>query len=527
MAMPDCGLLIDYFESVARQAPDRLFLTFVGDEPVDDLRMSYGEANQRASRYARVLLRAGAQRGDRIGLLMHNSPDWLLWYFACQKIGVGLCALNPDLLEAELAELARRGTLPILVVAPELYPKARAVQATVPCLQTILGPAPAEGVTPIDAQANDDVGPPLWRDPGILPTDALSVVFTSGTTSPRSKGVIEPVGNIVRGVQAYQAQLRFTPQDRLMLVTPLFHAAALNWGVTMTVLAGASIVLARRFSASHFWQQAERGGSTVLWTMGAIVQILLLQPPSPDERNAARRLRLIFGVGAGARHRQVQERWQVELIDGYGSSETPGTLTDRECFDLADPFPCVGRPVEGIDLRIVDPETGAECAPRQVGEIVARFGQGFAGYLGDEEATRESVRDGWFHTGDLAYVDETGRFYFVDRLKDIVRRGGENLSAREIEQAIARHPAIAEATVVPKPHAVLGEVVAVFVVPRASCVAPDLTELRSFCAAHLPPFKWPEELRVVAMDDLPRTPTGRVRKFMLKQQLRGEAERQW
>ncbi|MGE0803454.1 MAG: class I adenylate-forming enzyme family protein [Lautropia sp.] len=524
MAMPEDGLLIDGFEAVVRAEPDRQFLHFTGDEPVDDVRYSYGEFNLRASDYARVLLQLGVRRGDRIGLLMHNSPDWLLWYFACQKIGVAPCAMNPDLREAELAELARRAGLSVVATAPELYPKARAIQQTTPALRSVLGIAKADGVTALGEVAIDGRGQPLWRDPAIESTDVLSIVFTSGTTSPQSKGVIEPIGSVVGGVRAYQARLRFTPQDRLMLVTPLFHAAALNWGVTLTVLAGASIVLARRFSASRFWEQAERAGTTVLWTMGAIIQILLLQPAAPAEQRAARQFRLIFGVGAGARHHDVRARWQLELVDGYGSSETPGTLTDSDCFDRPDPFPCVGRPVDGIDLRIVDPASGVECAPGEHGEIVARFGQGFAGYLGDEQATREAVRDGWFHTGDLGYVDEAGRFYFVDRLKDIVRRGGENLSAREIEQVIARHPAVAEATVVPKPHPVLGEIVLAFVVPRNGCTAPTLAELRSFCAEQLPPFKCPEELRVAAMDELPRTPTGRVRKFLLKQQLRAETE---
>ncbi|MCC7182443.1 MAG: acyl--CoA ligase [Rhodocyclaceae bacterium] len=522
MVTPDRDLLIDHFESRAREAPDWAFLRFVGETPGEDVELTYGAADLQASDYARALLTAGAQRGDRVGLLMRNSPDWLLWYFACQKIGVGLCALNPDLLEQELSDLIQRGALAILIAAPELYPMARLLKDAVPTVR-ILGVELGDEVESVAALAGVDAGQALSRDSDIRPTDTLSVVFTSGTTSARSKGVIEPIGSIVRGVRAYQTQLRFTQQDLLMLVTPLFHAAALNWGVTLAVLAGATIVLAPRFSASRFWAQAARGGCTVLWTMGAVVQILLLQAPSAAERAALARLRLVFGVGAGARHHQARERWQVELVDGYGSSETPGTLTDSSCFEQPDPFPCVGRPVAGVELRIVDPESGAECAPRQRGEIVARFGQGFGGYLGDAQATREAVRDGWFHTGDLAYVDDDGRFYFVDRLKDIIRRGGENLSAREIEQAIARHPAVAEATVVPKPHPVLGEVVAAFVVPRDSSVAPSLPELRSFCAAHLPAFKWPEALQVVAMDDLPRTPTGRVRKFMLKQRLRAEA----
>jgi acyl-CoA synthetase (AMP-forming)/AMP-acid ligase II len=255
----------------------------------------------------------------------------------------------------------------------------------------------------------------------------------------------------------------------------------------------------------------------------AIPFILLTQPPVDTEQRVLRHLTSIFAAGAGSRSREIFERWGPIFIDGFGMSETPGTLTGPDSFDHDEPFPCVGRAVPGIDLRIADLETGETCAPRQHGEIVVRYGLGFAGYFGNPAAFAEAVRNGWFHTGDIAYADETGRVFFVDRIKDIIRRGGENLSAREIEQVLGAHPEVAEAFAVAKPDRVLGETVCAYLVPKQPGRAFSLEEIRTFCEGRLAPIKLPEDVRTVAGDTLPRTPTGRVQKFRLKKALREEA----
>jgi acyl-CoA synthetase (AMP-forming)/AMP-acid ligase II len=305
-----------------------------------------------------------------------------------------------------------------------------------------------------------------------------------------------------------------------MLVTPLFHGSALNWGVTMSVIGGGGIVLARKFSASRFWDQADRAGSTVLWTMGAIVFILLSQELTDTERRAAARLRLIFGAATAARWRQIADRWtSATILDGFGMTETPGTLTEDDCYELPDRYPCVGRPVGGIDLRVVDPETGKTKPDGEVGEIVVRYGQGFADYFNNPEAFAQAVRNGWFHTGDLAYQDETGRVFFVDRLKAIIRRGGENISSLEVEEVLVRHPEVLEAVALPKPHQILGDTVLAALVPKQPGREFALDEIRAFCEGKLAPFKWPEDVRTIDPAIIPRTETGRVKKAMLKKVL--------
>jgi acyl-CoA synthetase (AMP-forming)/AMP-acid ligase II len=504
-------ILIDHFEETARTTPEREFLYFAAPDPGDDAVMSYAEADRRASATARQLRARGISRGDVVALMLPNGPDWLIWYLACQKIGAITCGLNSQLLVPELVANVDDVEARVIVATPGTMAKARDVAQGCRHEPEIAKPTKYHG---------DE---PLARDPALGESDTVSVIFTSGTTGVRPKALTVPHSALVHGMAWYLRELGYRSDDRIMIVTPLFHGAALNWAVSMALIAGATLVVTEHFSASRFWDQAERSRATVLWTLAAIPFILLTLPPSDAERRALMHLRNLFAAGAGIRWREITDRFGPIFLDGFGMSETPGTLTGPDSFDHDEPFPCVGRPVPGVDLRIVDPETGETCPPRTTGEIVVRYGQGFSGYLNNPEAFTEAVRDGWFHTGDLAYCDETGRIFFVDRIKDIIRRGSENLSAREIEQAMIAHPEVAEAYAVAGPHPILGEIVCAFLVPREAGRVFGLDEIRAFCAGRLATIKLPEEVRTVASESLPRTPTGRVKKFRLKEQLRAEA----
>ena len=508
-------MLIDLFEAQAAKAPDSLFVRFVADDPSGDVALTYGEADRRASAFARLLADRGVGKGDVVALLVPNSADWLTCYFGSQKIGAITAGLNTDLLAKDLEFYVRLVKARVIVTTGEFNAIAASLAQAVPSVDFVVSTDPQDGMVALPRG-----GEPLGRDPALADTDYLSIVFTSGTTGSAPKAALQTSGSIVRGIAGYQDRLRIGAADRVTLVTPLFHGSALNWGVTMSVIGGAGIVLARKFSASRFWEQAERGGSTVLWTMGAIVLILLTLEPSETERRAARRLRIIFGAATAARWRQIADRWpDATVLDGFGMTETPGTLTEDDCYGLPDRYPCVGRPVRGVDLRIADPETGETMQHGEVGEIVVRYGQGFAGYFENPKAFEEAVRDGWFRTGDLAYQDETGRVFFVDRLKAIIRRGGENISSLEIEEVLARHPQVAEAVALPKPHPILGDTVLVALVPKTAGHAFTIDEIRAFCEGKLAPFKLPEDVRTIEAAIIPRTETGRVKKPMLRKAL--------
>ncbi|MGE0735009.1 MAG: class I adenylate-forming enzyme family protein [Alphaproteobacteria bacterium] len=510
-------ILIDYFEKTARDRPDKEFLHFVAAEAADDEHITYGEAERRASRISRALANLGVRKGDTVSMLLPNSPIWLLIYLANQKLGAVTGTLDPDHTPKELEYNVAHSQARILMVDRKHLEKARAIRGQCPKLETVvLVDDDAPDCVSLSAALELLADTPAARDPAISPDDTLYIMFTSGTTSGVPKGVLHPQRSLIHGIGPYRELVPILPDDRLMLVTPLFHACSMYWGVTLTILAGASLVLAERFSGTRFWEQARRGDVSVVWTMGTVGAILLQLPPSEAEHAACKRVRTFFGVGIGAREKEARTRWGCTIVDGFGMTETAGTVTDADSFDNAEPFPCVGKPVPGIDLRLMDPETGKFCGPRQYGEIVVKFGQGFSGYFNNPEAEAASIRDGWFHTGDLAYRDERGQYYFVDRLKDIVRRGGENISAREVEQVLLGYPKVKEAVVVPAPHPIYGEVVMAFLVPQDPSHVFTLDEIRAHCADRLAAFKLPAHVRTVRSEDLPRTPTGKVQKFKLR-----------
>jgi acyl-CoA synthetase (AMP-forming)/AMP-acid ligase II len=318
-------------------------------------------------------------------------------------------------------------------------------------------------------------------------------------------------------MQSYRDQLDITARDRLFVCTPMFHGCAVYYAATLTLMSGGSIVIVDKFSVAELWAQVQRSGATIVWTLGTIVTLLLLKPPTDAERTAAEQLRFIFASGIGRRRSEVHERWQRPVLDGYGMTEIPGTLTGFNDYATADgPYASVGKPVAGVNLRIVNPESGAPLPPGAIGEIVVDSSVTCLGYLGNPEASAAALRDGWFHTGDRGVVDESGELRFVDRLKDIVRRAGENISSAEVEGILATLDSIAQVAIVPASHDQYGEIVCAVIVSKDGITVPTLDEIRAHCEGRLAQYKWPERLLVVSTDQFPTTPTGKVRKGLLK-----------
>ncbi|MGS0897463.1 class I adenylate-forming enzyme family protein [Burkholderia stagnalis] len=505
-------LLIDYFERTAANSPDRPFLHFVAEDDSFDVHLSYAQANEFASHRARELMAQGVGRKDVVALLMHNSPDWLVMYLACQKIGAICVGLHSALALPELLGMLESIGAQHLVNSNEFAAIAGEVRAAKAGITVF-------GVTTLSTDAPVSNSPLLPRCADIDEWDGLAATFTSGTTGGAHKAGLQTNGAVVRAIAGYIECLKTDGHDRIMLVTPLSHSAALNWGVSLALMSAGTLVLARRFSASRFWAQAARGRPTMIWTMATILYILQQQEVSDDERLVLAGLRYMFGVGSAPRRAALEARWERPVIDGYGMTETFGTLTDFSHENNPYPNACMGRAVPGIDLRVVDLVSGRECQPEEMGEIVARFGQGFAGYLNNETATREAVREGWFHTGDLAFRDTAGRLYFVDRLKSIIRRGGENISSLEVEECLAKHPDVQEAIALAQPHDVLGDIVLAVLIPREPEREFSLAEIQAFCDGKLSKFKWPEAVRTVSSDQIPRTGAGKVKKPILLRSL--------
>jgi len=353
-----------------------------------------------------------------------------------------------------------------------------------------------------------------WEDVG--PEDICLILYTSGTTG-FPKGVMHSQRNFVLAGEGFVERMYLQPEDRLLCILPLFHINALFYSLGGTVAAGASIVLAPRFSASGFWPLAAKSGATEVNILAAVGSILTRRPRT--EFVPGHRLRKVYGapITPEAAEAFRNEFGVSTLIEGYGMTEIPGACNNP--FLGPQKLGSIGRPalhpdhrIPLAELRVAD-EEGRDVPDGETGELLARTPILMKGYYRDPEQTAAAFRDGWFMTGDLVRRDRDGFYYFVARKKDIIRRRGENIAGAELDRVVGLHPGVAEAAAIAVP-AELGEdeiLVAVVAKPGATLTASDIAQ---WCAQRLAPAKVPRYVAFV--NSLPHTPTHRVAKFPLK-----------
>ncbi len=362
----------------------------------------------------------------------------------------------------------------------------------VPCLRM---PAPGDAVAPADVQ----------------PGDTLAILYTSGTTGP-AKGVTCPHAQY-HGWGANTARILGVNEDDVLCTTlPLFHINALNT-FAQAALMGAEVVYAPRFSASGFWPVMQACGATVVYLLGAMVPILLAQPEGEGER--AHRVRIGLGPGVPAQAgADFRRRTGVQLLEGYGSTETNFVIATRPDAPRTG---VMGWLQPGFDARVAD-AADAAVPDGEPGELLLRADAPFAfatGYFGMPDKTVEAWRNLWFHTGDRVVREADGAFRFIDRMKDAIRRRGENISSYEVEQVLLSHPAVATVAVYPVRSELAEDEVMASLIAQPGVVV-DVAEIARHCETRLPYFAIPRYIDIV--DDLPRTENGKVQKFRLREQ---------
>jgi len=447
--------------------------------------VSYAELDRLANAAARALAALGVVRGDRVTLALGNCVEYLVAAFGILKVGGVLNPVNPVLGAAELGYIVRHAEPRVVVTSAAHVESFR---------------RHANTVTP-EALAGADAALAV----GIGAEDPALLLYTSGTTG-NPKGVLFTHGTSGRAGRHFLQTLGITAEDVVLAVTPLFHGNA--WGAVQTALhAGATVAFPAAFHASAFWPLVQETGATVLYTLGTILAMLLARPASDAERTS--RLRVILGLGSASVRERVIERFGVtDVAECYGSTDA-GVVTITPIGVPPRAGSC-GPPVPGVEIRIVD-DAGRDLPPRTPGEIAVRSPSGLAAYFRDPDETARAVRDGWFLTGDVGWLDEDGWLYFVDRKRDVIRRGGENVSSALVEKVLREHPRVAEVAVVGVPDPVLGQEIKAFVVASGP-VGED--ELREFAGARLAGFQVPRVWEFPA--SLPKTATGRVEKYKLR-----------
>ncbi|MEJ8856552.1 ATP-dependent acyl-CoA ligase [Variovorax robiniae] len=495
-----------------------------GDKPLLSIagtRWTHAQAAEIVARRAGALQRAGVQRGDRVALMCGNRVECLEVFLACGWIGaisvpINTASMGPQIqyflansgarllvIEDALAErlqtadLSQTDLAAIWIVGGNNAGESRI--GTVPCIQM-----PEDGEA---AEAAD-----------VQPGDTLAILYTSGTTGP-AKGVTCPHAQFHWWGANTARILGVGADDVLCTTLPLFHINALNT-FAQAALTGAEVVFAPRFSASGFWPAMQACGATVVYLLGAMVPILLAQPEGEGER--VHRVRIGLGPGVPAQAgAEFRRRTGVQLLEGYGSTETNFVIATRPDAPRTG---VMGWLQPGFDARVAD-TSDAALPDGQAGELLLRADEPFAfatGYFGMPDKTLEAWRNLWFHTGDRVVRESDGAFRFIDRMKDAIRRRGENISSYEVEQVLLSHPSVATVAVYPvQSELAEDEVMASLIVQPGTRV--DLTVLAAFCEGRLPYFAIPRYIDIV--DDLPRTENGKVQKFKLRE--RGVTATTW
>jgi crotonobetaine/carnitine-CoA ligase len=489
----------------AEQYGDRVL--FVSGET----RWSYSQTVAIAAASAKLLADAGIRPGDRVALMCSNRPEFLQVYLGCAWLGAITVPINTALRGIQLSHILRNSTPDLLVVESTLLTAIETLDRDVELpgqIWTIGGPPATQ-----DAKWSSAPMPSAGAQApagAARPGDTVAILYTSGTTGP-AKGVCCPQAQLFWwGIYSARA-LGIREGDVLFTTLPLFHTNALN-AFYQAVLNGCTYVLESRFSASGFWAAARGHEATVAYLLGAMATMLLAQPATADD--SAHRIRVALGGGVpGQFHAPFLERFGVPLVDGYGSTETNFVFAGSIPSDRPG---TMGYLAEGMQARIVDPDD-SELPDGQAGELVLRASEPFAfaaGYFGMPDKTVEAWRNLWFHTGDRVVRDCDGHYRFIDRMKDSIRRRGENVSSWEVEQVILRHPAVVACAIYPLPSE-MGEdevAAAIQLEPRQSL---EPVAILRHCEGQIAYFAIPRFVRFVSR--MPLTENGKVKKGALRQ----------
>jgi len=460
-----------------------------------DLRVTYAELADASARVAGLLRAGGVAPGDRVAVMLPNIPEFASVYFGALRFGAIVMPMNVLYKQREVAFLLEEAGAAVIFAMEGMHEHAEAAAAATgaTCVRVTVGAFPEGDAAPIhdvvEAEADD----------------TAMLLFTAGTTgSP--KGAELTHSNLTRNAEISAGMFGLGCEDVLLGALPLFHAFGQTCGLNTAMLLGACTTLLPRFDPAQALELLEDHGVTLCLGVPTMYAAMIERA----DGFPAGRLRYCVSGGSALSERVLRDAealFDCPVLEGYGLTETSPVASFNKPGEPRK-VNSIGTPLAETEMRVVDAED-RDLPPGETGEILIRGHGVMKGYWNQPEASAHALRGGWMHTGDLAYVDEDGYYFIVDRIKDMIIRGGLNVYPREVEDVLHEHPAVMAAAVVPVPHPVLGEEVGAAVVLRDGARATE-KELRGFVRDEIAAYKYPRHVWFV--DALPQDVTGKVRK---------------
>ncbi len=484
---------------------------------------SYQQFNELVSQMAHLLIGTGLKPGERVGVHLVNSPQFVIAYYGLLRAGAVAVPINPHSFGDDFHFIVRNCSLRALVTSHAALAGLKLEQYTdltvvVTDVQTPLDPAqnypldaPASVIRLEQALFGQPVSDPMIP---IHPDDYANLQYTGGTTG-RSKGAILSHRNLVANAVQIRHWFKHVYQDgegRFLSVIPYFHIYGLTTSMNFPVISASAMLLHSKFDLPELIQSIEKHKPNLYMGVPAMYGAFIIRQEHPDLSSIKACM-----SGSATLPLAVQTRFEQltggKLVEGYGLSEASPAVCCNPVYGVVKNG-SIGVPLPGTEIKVVDPQTGAEITnPHEVGELLVKGPQVMQGYWNQPEETAQTLQNGWLHTGDLVRVDEDGYVYIADRLKDMIISGGDKIYPREVEDLLYTHPAVKEAAVIGVPHPLRGEVAKAFVVLKPESAVTE-REVKQFCAEHLTKYKVPHQVQFV--EALPRNSVGKI----LKQKLR-------
>ncbi len=495
--------ICEHLTATARLFPEREAICFEGQ------RYTYAQLDRLSASASQHLTEAGIRRGDRVALMLPNVPAFVVWYYAALRLGAIAVSISTRLAASEVAFVVKDSGAKTFVslasalatVRSELPSRVDKIFSTSDCGQLCDG----------QPMRTDNTTPSTWVETD--PHEAALILYTSGTTG-FAKGATLSHLNVRSNVHAFNHLCNMNPDQRILLSVPLFHCFGQNALLNSAFNVGATLVLQRRFDLNEAKRLIADHQVTQLYGVPMMFQLFLDSCQKADLAS----VNYCFSAAATLPI-QVSNLWNkkfgMPINEGYGLTETSPFASYNHHLQFVPGS--IGTPIDLVEMKIVDTDTGHQCAVGELGEIAIRGPNVMLGYWNRPQDTEDAIRDGWFHSGDIGLLDERGFYYIVDRVKDMIAVGGLKVYPAEVERVLLDHADVSQVAVVGVPEPVFGEQVVAFVVlsENAQSTEQSFAQILQHAKANLARYKVPRKL--IPIDELPRNPSGKVLKTVLRQ----------